>query len=437
MTTDRMRTMTLALGLVLAAAPAGAQEGPVAIDPHWRGYLGCWVTSVAGAPGPMVCLVPTADRQTVDMMTVVGDAITSSTPITASGTKVQRTRDDCTGWETGRWSMDERRLYTTAEYTCGDGVAQQASGIIAMSGSDMFTRVEGVKTRSGTRVRIVRFEAQNDTAIIPASIRRRLPALTSLPMLGARSEAGADLSTVDVTDAAKAVDAPVVEAWLADRREGLVLAANDLRAMRDAGVPGSVIDMLVAVSNPSVFALAAGGKPGVRQSDPFQRRANSTEFAQMRREQMLMLALREASLWGYGFGNFGYGMNGGFSPFGMQGFRGAFPFSYWSPFGNGFNNGFNNGFDNGFNNGFNNGWLVGNTPYVIVPREPAVAEPRGRAVNGRGYTQGGSDGGTARPSGSVNAGESSGGSGGSSSGGASSGGSNSGGGSGRTAKPRP
>jgi len=435
MTTDRMRALAFALGLVAAAAPVRAQERQVAIDEHWRGYLGCWSTSVGGAPGPMVCLVPTADRRTVDMMTVVGDSITSSTAISATGAKVRRTRDGCTGWETGRWSMDERRLYTTAEYTCGDGVPQQSSGMFAMYGSDTFSRIEGVTTKGGMRVRVMRFDAQNDTAIIPASIARRLPGLNSLPMLGARAEAGASLTTANVADAAKAVDAPVVEAWLADRNEALVLAAKDLRALHEAGVPGSVVDMLVAVSNPTVFALAAGGRPDVRAQDPFERRANNADFSRRRREQMLMMALHDASLWGYGmggfgWGNFGYGMNAGFLPYSMLGFGGGFPLSFWSPYNN-----------FGFN-GFNNGWLPGNTPYVIVPREPSVAERNGRAVNGRGYTQGGSGGGTAQPTGSVNSGGYSGGNSGGSTGGSvntSSGGASTGveSGGGRTAKPRP
>lgn len=429
MTTDRMRAVAFALGLVVAAAPARAQDSQGVIDEHWRGYLGCWSTSVAGAPGPMVCLVPTADRQTVEMMTVVGDSITSSTPISATGTKVQRSRDGCTGWETGRWSMDERRLYTTAEYTCGDGVTQQSSGLFAMQGSDTFSRVEGVKTKSGMRVRIVRFDAQNDSAIIPASIARRLPGQNSLPMLGARAEAGSALTTADVADAARAVAAPVVEAWLGDRNEAMVLAAKDLRALRDAGVPGSVVDMLVAVSNPSVFALAAGGRPDVRAQDPFARRANSAEMAQRRRDQMVMLALHDASLWGYGYGSFGYGdfgygRNAGFFPYSMLRFGGGFPLSFWSPYNNYGYNGYN---------GYNNGWLPGNAPYVIVPREPSVAERTGRAVNGRGYTQGGG-GGTAQPTGSVNSGGSRGGAVNTSTGGASNGGASGGG---RTAKPRP
>lgn len=427
MTTDRIRAMAFALGLLIAAAPAHGQDAQVAIDEHWRGYLGCWSTSVSGAPGPMVCLVPTSDRQTVDMMTIVGDSITSSTPISATGTRVQRTRDGCTGWESGRWSLDERRLYTTAEYTCADGVTQQSSGMFAMQGSDMFARIEGLKTRGGTRVRIVRFDAQNDAAIVPAAITRRLPDLNSLPMLGARAEAGAALTSADVADAAKAVDAPVVEAWLGDRQEVMVLAAKDLRALHEAGVPASVIDMLVAVSNPAVFALSTGGRPDVRPKDPFARRTNAADFARSRREQMLMLALQDASLWGYGYDGFGYGMGYGRFPYGAFGFGGGFPLSYWSPYNN-----------FGYN-GFNNGWLPGNAPYVIVPREPAAVERPIRVVNGRGYTQGGgSSGGSAQPTGSVN---SSGNSGGSSSGGSSSGGSvntSSGGGSGaRTAKPRP
>ena len=98
---------------VLAAAQLHAQPVSSArIDPRWRAYLGCWATTSAQLPGPTVCLLPTGDPNTVEMVTVIGDSIGTTVQITATGDRVSRKKDGCTGWDLARWSSDDRRLYT-------------------------------------------------------------------------------------------------------------------------------------------------------------------------------------------------------------------------------------------------------------------------------------------------------------------------------------
>lgn len=430
------RTSTWVLACVaLVGAPLQAQQPPpqadaMAIDERWRGFLGCWASSAAGTMGPTMCLLPTSSSETVEMVTVVGDSIVSRSNVTASGQRVERTVDGCTGWESGRWSMDERRLYTRSEFTCGNASTQTASGIFAMTSSYGFSRIEGIRTKGGSRVRVMNF-ALLDTAAIPAAITHRLPQQNSMPVLAARIESAAAVRLSDVTEAAQQVDTAVVEAWIADRGQPFSLSAKTLRSLRIAGVSTSIIDMMVAVSHPETFAVAAGGAPNARPAQ--QLRSGTDAYA---------LANRRAA---YRGGSLGYGAYSGWGDqyFPWYAFDGLYGLGYWSPYGNRFG-GFNNFGYNGYYNGFfGGGWLQGGSPYVIVPANPnPPADSRGSVVNGAGYSQNGGSGssGTARPRFPESVQQS----GGYSQGGGSSGvststggGNSSAGGGDRTAKPRP
>ncbi len=439
MTTIR-KTALLAASAVLTGASLHAQQGAgTMIDERWRPFLGCWTSSGAGMAGPMVCLVPTSQPATVEMLAVVRDSIVSRTSITASGAKVATTRDGCTGWESAQWSADERRLLTTAEFTCSGQGLQKSSGMYAMKQGDEFAHIEGVKTRGGTRVRIMNFLLQDDTTRMPREIVARLPKVAALQQLSARLEAAGDLTTADVAEAAEKVDAPVVEAWLADRGQTFALSAKDLIGLHDLHTPENVIDMMVAVSNPDVFALAANGKPAARSQEDWRRR----------RQGDYSVIGRSAPVSDYGWNSY--------IPWGLNSY---YPYSWYSgsclvsPFGGMYanygcgsyygqfpGNAFGYGYGNGY--GYGGGWINGNSPIVIVPVSNLPPTPPGIVQKGRGYTQGGGGSDPVRsalPSPSVGSnggGSSSSGGSGSTSAASSSAGSASGGGEQRTAKPRP
>jgi hypothetical protein len=462
MTAHRFRS---ALILLLSLGPAlslRAQARPTttAIDERWRPFLGCWSTSAGTLSGPMVCVAPTSDSTTVEMLTVVRDSITMRVPITVSGARVGRSRDGCAGWESASWSADERRIYTASEFTCPRGLTQQSSGMLAFGevteeGQATFSRIERVRITKESRVRMLTYVSQLDTAIVPAEILRRLPDQQGMRTVSARMHASAPIGLTAVAEASKAVDPSVVEVWLGERGQGFALNANALRTLKSQGVPDRVIDVMVAVSNPKVFTLAAGGQPGVRPADPFG------DGRQLTAEQTLALIRQQQAMRnGQMMGGFGMAPWGLLDPyfFGMYdpqfGYGGAFAnrWGYYSPFF--WNNGFNgfNGFNGLYGNGFvgnGNGWLPGNTPIIVTPVSPTQRDPA-RVVNGRGYSEGasssngssgqnlpsynGSNGGGSASSGGYSGGGSS--SGSSTSGSSSSGSSSTGGGE-RTAKPRP
>ena len=442
----QFRGTRLAAVFVLAASMAQAQrDSNVRIDEHWRAYVGCWATSAAGKSGAMVCVVPTSSASTVDFVTVVRDSVVSTVPLSVTGGRIGIAHDGCKGWESARWSLDERRLYTNAEFTCADGVKQTASGMIAMRDADAFTRIEGLRTRGAVRTRVVEFQLMTDSTLYPAAIASRMPSATSMQSFGARMEASAEASTADVVDASKALDSPIVEAWIADRGQKFTVAANDLRAMQASGVSDGVIDMVVAVSNPEYFTLAQNGAPVARPSDPFrQRRAGYAENS-ARAELDRLRRAQQLGTCGNGYGSLldwtelylplaGYGYPCGYG-YGSHALYGGYP-QYWGQFGPYYGSG--------------GGWVTGGRPVVIIPGSPA--EPPGHVINGSGYSQGSAPtGGTAGPRspnvGSYNGGNTStGSSSGSGGGGGSSGASpapapapspSTGGGEQRTAKPRP
>jgi uncharacterized membrane protein YgcG len=108
-------------------------------------------------------------------------------------------------------------------------------------------------------VHVTRYRALTDLAGIPAEVTSAL-ANQQLAVSTARGAAMAPVAPTAVVDAVKHVEAPVVQAWLLERGQGFaMLDAKQLVALADAGVPGSVTDLMVALTYPKQFAINHGG----------------------------------------------------------------------------------------------------------------------------------------------------------------------------------
>jgi hypothetical protein len=141
------------------------------------------------------------------------------------------------------------------------------------------------------------------------------------------------------------------------------LDASELVRLADAGVPARVTDAMVAVSNPDVFAVA-------RPEETARSRARLDDDIAGRRVYVYMDPMYSPYRWGYtpyGYG-YGYGYGSyGYTPLGYGGYGGGY-----------------------------SGYPGYVPPIVIVnPQQPVT---RGRAVKGRGYTQGDASPSTATPS---------------------------------------
>ena len=340
MSTSRSALLAGILLLGAAAPLRGQGDQP---DPRWQAWLGCWLPADAAAPEPgkaparRVCVIPSPDASSVDVVTVADTLVISRERLDASDAPRQARRERCTGWERARWSEDGRRLYLSSEYVCGGGGGRRSSGLMAISPGGEWLDVRSVTVGGRTGVRVLRSRAADPSEPLPSEIAAALEVLDAEAGLS-RVAAAAPLTTADVAEASRQVDPQVVVAWLAERREGFAVNARRLTELADAGVPGDVIDIVVALSYPRVFSVGpAAPQGGVR-------RAETGDECR-------------PDGWGacgpYGYSPYGY------SPY-HYGPYGHSPFGAWG------------------------GYYGGG---VIITAEGAQAPGRGRLVHGRGYTQ--------------------------------------------------
>ena len=418
---------------LLLAIPVAAQSATP--DLRWQGWLGCWqpVTATSAdsysawmdqrardAGAPTLCIVPSSSANAVDFVTVARDGkVTARESVDASGHALARERDGCRGTETATWSSDARRLYVGSSYSCPNGLARTSSGILAMSGNGQLMDIEEAATGPTKSVRVARYQSTTAPAgfAVDSTV---VPNASSLPVSTARAVLAGALTGADIVDAVHSADTLVVEAWLVERGGRFQVDAHRLAALADAGVPGRITDLMIALAYPKVFA-----------HDQSLRVAST-----MPRGSTIYATLPPPDPFGY---------RGVYSPY-------SFPLGYgplgYSPY---LYSGLGYGGYPGYGYGGGYGYGYGGYPYqppVVIIRNPngGTGQPHGRVVNGQGYTRGGSAGSTGmtgmpRPtSGGSSSGSGSGAStpsSGSSSGSSSSSSSGSGSGETRQAKPRP
>jgi hypothetical protein len=409
------RTLTAASALTAVlffsqATMAFAQS--TASDARWRPWIGCWTPAqnamqpmgAPSAPAKQVCVLP-AGGSAVDIVNVANGKIVDRTHVDANGAQQALAHDGCNGWQSAQWSADERRVYMRSEYSCGGTGKHVADGMIAMLQTGEWLDVQGIGPADNQLVRTVRYRELSDVAGMPAEVKGALQALPSNS--NARWAAEAPVAFSDVIEASKSVDAPVVAAWIAERGQQFPVDAKQLVKLADAGVPAPIIDVLVAVSYPKVFAISqyshTGDFRGPETATALQDNPQHTIYAGN-------MYYDPFGYSGYGYG--GYGSNAyGYSPYSNYGYNG-YGYSPYSPYSYGYG-----------------------PPIIIVPATPGgtgATTTHGRAVKGHGYSDGSSSSGSSSASSSNKSSGSSASSG--SSGSSSSGSSSSS--SGRTAKAR-
>jgi hypothetical protein len=419
----RFSTAILALGAVLGgAAPARAQL--VAASPKWQAWIGCWsdASQAPLATVPVVCIVPTQAAGAVDVVTVDSGKVVSRYTVDASGAEHAVNRDGCTGSESARWSNDGVRVFLGSTLKCG-AVERVSTGMMSISPNGEWLNVDAVKAGGNEMVRVQHYRSTTAPDNVSQEISTAATLGLRLDRRAAAIAAGAKLSPPMIVEALHAMDTTAVQAWLVERHESLNLSAKLLVSLSDAGVPGSVTDVLVANEYPDEFhftrttdrAMAEGLSP--------------RDSARIAADYLLGRGCDPLSYYSpYGWGvnpcdsyRYGYGYPG----------RYGYGYGYGSGYGLGYGYG-----SYGYTPGYYGGVYTG--PVVIVPNQPA--ESHGRAVKGQGYTRSGSGSSTGSPASSTSSsssGSSSSSSGSSSGSSSASGSSSSGSSSGRTAIPRP
>jgi hypothetical protein len=409
--------LTLAAAVLLTLATT-ARAQTATPDPRWEPWIGCWQPEAppeidVATKLPFVCVTPTNVSSAVQIATVENGAVVSRDTLNANGQQHPVSKQGCSGWDRAEWSADSRRVYLRSELACTAGLKRSGTGLLAISPEGEWLDVQSVTTSGNTGVRATRYHEATTTASLPAEFAK-LNAGRQLATNAARASAGAPLNGAAVVEAVKLVDTSVVQTWIVQRGRKFTIDAKALVALADAGVPGSVTDVLIGVSYPERFALrqAPALLAGGRELSPLDSARLVSEYVSNRC-----------------FSNFdpfwmrSYGIDPCASRYGYYGY-GYNPYRY-DPFGYG-------GY--GYGSSYYYGGFITSAPIVVVKGE----ETHGQVVKGRGYTRtsSGSSSSGSSTSRSGGSGSSSSGSSGSSSGssGSSSSGSSS---SGRTAHPRP
>ena len=347
---------------------------------------------------PLVCIVPTRDAaatSSVYVLTVAHDTIAARDSISATGSNIARTKDDCTGVENAAWSPDGHRLYLTSNFTCPGDLKRTTSGMFAMSPRGDWVNVQGVTAGGNTAVHTLHYTDAGIPSMLPSEISDVLHA-RGIALSTARSAAGAPLTSANVIEASHKLDSVVVEAWIVDRGQSFNVDAKKIVALANAGVPGNVTDAMVAVTYPKAFAVnQPDDQSGLADIEQTQATGSASANGYNSDDARVMMlpgyARYNYSPFGYSpYDYYGYGYSPyGYSPFGYS------PYSY-SPYGAYYPGALGYG-------GAYGGWYSSRP--IIVLQGSGVSQPKGRVVKGRGYTRSpadrnntsGSNGSTASP----------------------------------------
>lgn len=341
----RIVRLVLASAALAAAPQLGAQSDRSPFAP----WIGCWdlvPRENAPATSERVCVVPTGRATVVDLVSLAGDSVISRQQLDASSPKRNVQQGECAGVE----SVDGTgaRVYLRTTLRCGEQ-NRLVNSVMAMTRDGEWLDVRGVAFGPNVGVRANRYREAPASAQLPADVAA---ALRGRPrgMHPARLAASGPVQLSDVVEASRFLEVGVLQTWLAERRQGFGLDAQRLVMLEQAGVATPVIDVMVALSYPEVFALdrtALGDAPPDTRGE-----------------------MRAGDYVGGGYG--GYDGGWGYDPYGYGYGRGS-------------------------------GWYYGGRPVVVVERPAGgdTEDEHGKVVKGRGYVSGRNDGsGSGRASGS-------------------------------------
>lgn len=375
----------------LAAQDADGTDAPrtPVRNSGWNAWVGCWepvdarstgsfplASKSQRTPSRMLCVLPVPGTEAAEFVTVVAGEIAGRTPIDASGTKRERTVDECSGWESAAFSADRRRVYLHSEYTCPGNLQRRSSGVLAFAPGAQWIDVQGLTVEDQTATSVQRYRAVEPTpelsAKLPAELAAALERSQTLPVWTARSAASKPIEVDAVIDASRHADAAVVSAWLVELGQSFAINGKALRRLDNANVPDPVIDIMVALSYPTHFAINREGSqhpPTVAEAPP-----TNVELAPSAWTGIL-LSDRTSSIWDP------------YDPLGLWHVgwaRMSYRPGYYTPSRYGYS-------FYSFYRLPDGSWYRVLNPVVVVPREELENNSRmptkGRVVKGRGYTR--------------------------------------------------
>ena len=414
-----MALRMIVLVAALATVPLGAAAQTAPVDARWAPYVGCWqlrmentgdgiadLVAAAMRKAPdnqkagdvMVCIAPTGEPLAVTQQTVLDGETVLDEIVSTDGVLRTAEETNCKSTRRTEWSASGRQLFSRGSFTCEGQPERQLTGLSMILPGPTWVDVQMSEVRGQRSVRVRRYGLSREQ--VRTGGKRAVDPASPAPLTRWTLD--------EVKDASRKTAPEVLQAALVESGTKFPLSGRTLVDLQKAGVPATVVDVMVAMTFPEKFVIE-----------------------------------RPSSSASYGGGSAGWG-GGGFDPWSVASDYGWL--SVYAPFGYQYYGYYDPRYGPGY------GWVPVAPPVVVAPGDP---DANGRVVNGEGYTRvrpreadpvrGNAGGGTIDRSGSGSSGGSD--SGGSSSGGGVSTGGYSGGssgasggssgGGGRTAVPRP
>jgi hypothetical protein len=241
----------------LAAPALGQAVAREALeDQDILAWLGCW--DVMADPErdsqesrkerQQICVAPGDAPKALDLAVLIDEQVVATETIVTDGSRQPVSDGGCDGWIRSVLSEDRRRLYLQSEATCSDGKPRNLSGASMMVSGNLWVDIH-----------VLRIDGEREIAIqhyrpVGADIAR-LPGALPTAMHSARLAAAARLTAADVIEALQVVDPAVVEAMLLESEASFGIDSDLLLRLKDAGVPGEIVDLMVALSFPEHFTI--------------------------------------------------------------------------------------------------------------------------------------------------------------------------------------
>ena len=337
------------LGIVaplVLARPAEAAHAPAQEPSSWTAWIGCWEGSaeVGGAEAAsfVVCFRPLTTGGGVEIRTYTDGDLVSTEQMIADGTARAAEEGGCSGDRIATWSRDGARVFLTSELGCGEGITRETRGLLSiLPGGEAWVEVQSVRAGDGSPLVGIRtFVPASEDALSAGPILDPAAGI-EIAVSTARSQAAGALTPDALVEIVDRAGPDVTNAFLIERGEPFGLDRASLAALAARGVPGEVVDVMVAVSYPERFQVAAGEE--VAEVSPETRTGGPAAAAGAWPRRRWF---RGYSPWGlgydpywdpylsssywlrygaYGYGGYGYGGYGyGYGPYGYGGYGGGY-----------------------------------------------------------------------------------------------------------------
>ena len=227
---------------------AQAQTRSTGTDPRWYPWLGCWAPDNAGtSSASATCVVPVSGSRDVEMLTVARGKVIERDRLDPSGKPQDVSGQGCQGTQTVNWSASGRQAFLHAGYTCGGITAGSSATLLALAPGGGWLRIERVRSGSGQIVNVQRFQPVSVAGALSsdetAAIQRQRRAIDM-----ARAAAAAPITTDEILDAARHLDADVVTSWVSVSGQTFDANSQQIAALMNAGVPEGVVRAMLAAS---------------------------------------------------------------------------------------------------------------------------------------------------------------------------------------------